>query len=311
MRSSFTAGITMAAAVAVMLSAPGRVRADDERDETEVRVRAPLAGVDCTAQTIQLLGDPLSADPATAPLVVDISGARLDCNGGCEALIVGEMVDVRLEQGDAAPYKATRVQMEGEGHGDDLNTLARHDDEGGGDAARIQAPIQESSPTGGFIVLLGLQIDVSGAALDGARDDDDDENEEDQNEALDPSQLVPGQFVEVKLVSAVPPLVASKVEVKNFHNGTDCTVVDEDGDEVNDTDDTIEVQVTSRPKGASRKLRFTLRTNGHFVLRGLPTGSTKMVATRTNSGATSVGRKRVRIAPNKTRQVRIKLRGTH
>src|SRR5262249_32223954 len=99
---------------------------------------------------------------------------------------------------------------------------------------------------------------------------------------------------------------------KNFDNGTDCTVVDEDGHDVNDDEDDITVAVTSRPKGAaSRKVRFSLHSNGHFVLRGLPTGSTKVVATRTRAGSTTVGRKRLKIQPNVARSVRVMRRPAH
>jgi len=173
----------------------------------------------------------------------------------------------------------------------------------------IQAPARNIDSAAGSFTLLGLLIDASGARVEGAGDDDEDEGEK---HPIDLSQLEEGQFVEAKLVDATPPLVAEEVEIKNFDNGTDCTVVDEDGHDVNDDEDDITVAVTSRPKGAaSRKVRFSLHSNGHFVLRGLPTGSTKVVATRTRAGSTTVGRKRLKIKPNVTRSVRVMLRPAH
>jgi hypothetical protein len=126
--------------------------ADDETDETETRVSAPLQAADCAATppTITVLGQE-----------IDISGARVRSrggSGGCSSLVLGKTVKVRLASG-AGPLKANRVD------GDHSN--------GGGNGlskVRIDAPIQAIDLNAMTVQVLGLTVDVRNADFEGADD---------------------------------------------------------------------------------------------------------------------------------------------
>src|SRR5262245_15817615 len=133
MRSTrITAGITIAAALALSLCAPDHVRADDERDDVEIRVRAPLESVDCTQQTITMF--------PPHRLVIDVTATR-ECQDLADALAAAQAADqplvvtVKLADDKGPVFVATRVRFAGEdgdGHGDgDGDDLTRHEDGGG------------------------------------------------------------------------------------------------------------------------------------------------------------------------------------
>src|SRR5262249_6379182 len=147
---------------------------------------------------------------------------------------------------------------------------------------------------GHTITILGLVIDISQAEIGG----DDDEQGDDDSQGDEPSapiQLIAGQFVEVKLASNVPPLVATEIEVKNSGTGIEVEVVDQNGDEIDDDDDDVQVVVTVTPtqsaavkskatKGGKKTLTFTAQSKGHTVLSGLPAGRAKLLNTRIHGG---------------------------
>lgn len=296
------AGLAVLAFGLVLVPAQ-RATADDEEDETEIRVEGPLGAVDCTAgaATITVLGLSISIEGA-----IESSD---DSSGSCADLTVGENVQVRLTS-DAAPLVATRVDPdhsdgEGGGKGDE------HD-------VRIQAPLQAVAPTALTVQVLGLPIDVSAAELEGA---DDHQGSNDQGadtecdsgdcQPIDISQLVVGQFVQIKLDPAsLPPLVATEVEVKNFTNGIVIHVVRSNG---RPSRDHVHVEVVDTVKvrdnaGHLVSRRVRLRTDGarRVPVPGLPTGRAKVTVRRTSDGARKT-MTRIRIRPNATRTVRVRL----
>lgn len=293
-------------AFATWLSA--RVLADDETDEVEVRVQAPLDAANCagTPPTVTLLG-----------LTIDISAASLDTNADCEEcpdvtcadLVVGQVTEVKLAGDTPDPISgllsATEVDLGG-----------GECEEGACDAVKIQGPLQAIDPSGPSVTVLGLVVDISQASLQGA----DDEDTEGTNPLVDVSQLMVGQIVDMTLVSNLPPLAASTLEVKNFTNEVDGQVNDENGNQVDDgaVDDVqVDVEETvvvtpppapGAPRRVKKVLKFHTTTNGNFTLSGLPTGRAKIVVTRVHDGITTMRHRRVRVRGNIARTVRVRLR---
>ena len=320
MKRSLSPLTIIALALAVVALPAHRASADDETDDVEIKIQAPLDAADCAAvpPTITVLG--LAIDVGTAqfdgeddgngdhhggegPDCEDDGGGGSGGAGSCEALVAGQFVTVKLTS-DAPPLVGTKIEQ---------------DDDG--EEAEIKAPLQAVDATAMTITVLGLTIDVSGAEIEGADDDD----SETGGQPVDLSQLVVGQFIEVELDAAqLPTLVATELEVKNFGNVVDVEVEDPDGDAIEDVDDDgdpvndIEVDVTETVKvqnptpGArgkvARVLRFHTTTNGSFRLGGLPTGSAKLTVTRVADGVTLTRTRSVRIKGNAARSVRLKLR---
>ena len=333
-----------------------RVAAHDETGDVDIKVMAPLDAADCTATppTITVLG-----------LQIDVDAARIETPGGtssggastaddpgavagdsgshrqgsraggttsqpgcyyscptpvavstpapvptpptssaCGALVVGQTVEVTLKS-DAAPLSATEVKQGS-----------------GNQNVEVEGPIQNVDTTGKTITVLGLTIDVSGAGLDGADDDSSDGN----SQPIDLSELMTGQFVEVRLASNVAPLAATELEVKNFANQVEVDIEDANGNAIDDVDDQgnpvddVDVDVaekvlvqggpaTTGGSGLTRKtVVFNAASNGRFVLSGLPTGGARITVTRLHDGVRHTGRGRAVVKGNSIRTIQVRLR---
>lgn len=302
MKSATALALSVATSIALVVGPAHRAVADDETDDVEIKIEAPLDATDCpgTPPTITVLGRKIDITGAKIGAGEDDEGA-----GDCITLVAGQPVEVGFAS-DAEPLVATTVEAKGDSGNED---------------PQVKAPLQMIDPTTKVIVVLGLSIDVSGATLGGANDD----GSECDNPAVDLSQLMVGQFVEVELDAAkFPALVARQLEVKNFSNVVDVEVeepdgevgnVDEGGSPLEDIDVAVSVKVKVAAPAAGRAsharrvkvLHFRTRTSGRFKLAGLPTGRAKIVATRHAHGATMTGRRRVVVKPNTTRTVRLVL----
>ncbi len=325
-----------------------RAVADDETHDTEIKIQAVLDTVDCAAQTLSVLGLAIdisaatidtqsgttptpSPSPSPSPTADDKPGSvGIDTGGGggghvtsatpsngcyyyclptppspqnptpgttgCAALVAGQPVEVKLTS-DQTPLAATEVTQNGTS-----------------EEFTIQAPIQGVDANTQTITVLGLAIDVSGSGLDGADDSGD------SSQPIDLGQLITGQFVEVRLASGTPPLTATETEVKNFANQADVQVEDADQSTIDDTDasgnriDDVEVDATAtvglrNPAGLVHKsLQFHTSSNGSFNLAGLPTGLVRIQVTRVHNDIRQVGRRTLRVKPNTSRHVRLRLR---
>jgi len=287
------------------------VWADDESDEVEIKLRAPLTAIDCSTGMISVLGLPI--DIGHAALRADDEDGALDC--AALVPLVGQTVKVELLSDDV-PLIATEVKVGG-GDEDD-------DEVGEGGDVELTAPLQQivvdATTHTTTVTVLGLTIDVTNAHIEGADDDDHDGEEQ----PVDLTTLPLRTFVEIRLDAALlPMLVATELEVKNFNNHVDVEVVgpngeeiddrDEAGDPVNDVDVRVAETVKVRPAGrrhgrrATRVLHFHTRTNGSIVLSGLPTGHGRVSVTRVVNGSTMTGQGRVVVGPNTTRHRRIVL----
>lgn len=295
MKRIMLAAALIATAALLCVGLAHRALADDETGDTAITVRAPLdAPPNCTATppTITLLG-----------LTIDVTAVA----GDCAALQMGQTVEVTLASD--TPDATTR-----------LLTATALDDQGEDNEVSIQAPLQMIGTS--TVTVLGLTVDVSQANLDGADDNSQDGN----SQGIDLTQLMVGQVVDLQLASNQPPLSATELEVKNFANGVEVDVEDQNGDTVDDTnddgtsdddvtvevDDTVTVQApvagTTALKRVKKTLHFQTRTNGGVVtLSGLPTGRAKVVVTRVHNGQTSVGRKGLRVKANTARSVHMRL----
>ena len=310
--------------LALVASPAQRAAADDETDQVEIKVRAPLDATNCvsTPPTVSLLG-----------LTIDVGTASFDANSDCENceddeksedgpapvtvtcadLTVGQVVEVKLASDALDPVTGLLVATEvdvgsGDGDGEDASI----------DVAKIEAPLQSVDPNVPSVTVLGLVVDVSHATLEGA----DDEGTDGGRQPVDASQLIVGQIVELKLVSNQAPLAASALEVNNFGNQIDVELDDQNGNEVDDgsvedvqieVDETVVVQAAAgtmqaskhvKTKHVKKKVLLHTTSSGSFTLTGLPTGKAKITVTR---GTTS-GRKRVVVKANATQQVKIRLR---
>lgn len=294
--------------------------ADDETDKTKIEVKAPLDAVDCVATppTISVLG--LTIDISTARINIDENEDEDDDashhsdnpDATCADLLPGQLVEVKLASDIPGPItgllSAVEVETEDECEGDDDH-----------DSVKVEAPLQAIDTALNTVTVLGLVIDISQAKLEG-EDDDEDEYEENHHLArhsygdddedcdetpLDISQLIVGQFVELKLASNVPPLTATKLEVKNFDNEVEVEIEDGDGDDV-EIDVAVTTLVKAHKKAVKKVLRFHTVGNGSVKLNGLPTGKAKIVATRISDGR--VGKSAVKVKKNASKQVRVRLK---
>jgi Domain of unknown function (DUF5666) len=258
----------------------------------EIEIKAPLDAVNCIGvpPTVTVLG-----------LTIDISQAKGDEGEvlNCAGLVVGQIVEVKLA-GDV-PNTTTGLLTA-------LKLEAEDDDCDDEDCVEIEAPIQAADPVGGTITVLGLVIDVSQAEIEG--EDDDDEN----GQPPAPIQLIAGQFVEVKLASNLPPLVATEVEVENSGTGIEVEIVDANGNEIEDDDDDVTVVATvtaatsGATKGGKKNLTFRAHSNGRVILSGLPAGKAKLTVTRIHGGGKSTGKASAVIAPQQKTHVVTKLK---
>lgn len=269
--------------------------ADENPENVKIQIKAPLEAVDCvsTPATITLLG--LTIDISLATFDADEDGAILTCAD----LTVGRVVEATLAS-DIGPLSALKIDAEGE------ECEAE-------DCVEIEAPIQAIDPTPpATITVLGLVVDISQADL---------EADDEEGTPIDLSQLIVGQFVEMKLASNQPPLVATELEVKNFNNAVDLELLDSKGIEVND-DVGIDVSVTATiasnapagalsartAKPATKVFKFHARSNGRIILHGLPTGSAKIVVTRLNGRAKSKATSSATILADTTQPLSVKLK---
>lgn len=337
-----------ATAVAVATLPAYRAFADDETDDVEIKLVAPLDATDCAATpaTITVLG-----------LAIDVSAARIETqssggagavsspilasggddgeghNGrhggdvtpncptyygcttqptpvptpvvsGCAALVVGQIVEVELAS-DNAPLKATQVKQ------------------GGGDTRiKIEAPIQAVSADGLTLTVLGLNIGIGAAELNGT----DDHGDDNANQPIDASELMVGAFVEVRLASNAAPLTATELELKNFSNQVEVEVEDAHGQHINDVDrngspvnsvqvDVLEAIVVapagSTPQHVRKLVHFHSTSNGRFTLCGLPTGRARIVVSRVHDGVTELDRRNVTIRGDRSSATRVRLRAAH
>lgn len=307
--------------------------ADDATDEVDIKVESVLEAVDCLAlpPRITVLG-----------LNIDISKARLkgddhdDDDGDdddddylhkhndddtitCGDLVPGQLVEVKLANDLLDPttglLSATEVEVE--------------ENECEDEEVKVEGPIQAVDQALQTVTVLGLVIDISQAELKRDEGDNDDHDEaklarashsydDDDYDCDDPpvdiSQLIVGQFVEIKLVSSQAPLVATEVEIKNFDNEVDVDVDDDDGDVQDDVE--VDVAVTVAVKKATRNgvktvkkvVKFHTVGSGGASLRGLPTGKAKIVVTRIKDGRKSVGKSAVKVESNSSKQVRVRLK---
>jgi hypothetical protein len=276
--------------------------ADDETANVEVKIKAPLEAFDCVATpaTITLLG--LTIDISLATFDADEDGAILTCAD----LTVGRVVEAILAS-DIVPLSALKLEVDDE----------ECDDE---DCVEIEAPIQAIDPTPpATITVLGLVVDISQAEIEA----DDDEDGTGSKPPIDLTQLIVGQFVEMKLASNVPPLVATELEVKNFNNGVELVLLDSNGIEVAD-DVVIDVSVTATiapnapagalsartAKAATKVFKFHAGSNGRIILHGLPTGTAKIVVTRLHSRSKSTAKSSATIQFHTIQQLPVKLKSS-
>lgn len=287
--------------------------ADDETDEVEIKLQAPLDAVDCAATppTVTVLG--LSVDisqVASDGSGDDTSGETGDGGGsgddggsggagGCAALAAGQTVEVKLAS-DALPLTAKEL---GGGGGE------------GDSSAEIKAPVQAVDAAGGTITVLGLTVDVSQAGVEG--DDDEGDGEGQGGQAIDLTQVTAGQFVEIKLdASKLPALVAAEISVKNFSNQVELEIEDSQGEDIGD-DDSVDVSVTetvvvqdqtaTRVRRVRKVVQFNQTGHGRVVLGGLPTGRALITVSRSGATAAETGKRRTKVLPNTRRTVRVRM----
>jgi hypothetical protein len=297
----------------VALPAP-RAVADDETDAVAFKVEAPLEASDCegTPSTITLMG-----------LTIDVTNAKFKVGSGtefgtCADLFFGQLVEVKLANDTPDATKGSFVAMKvvaGDEMAEDMEELED------GEAAEIDARLEAFDMGANTITVLSQVIDISQAKIEGLKDrDDEDEMDDDADEAeaaddeFDLSHLAMGQFVEVKLASAALPLSASEVDVKNFENQIEVKLLDEDGEEVEDDAEDVEIDVKEMVKVKDAKghvhkkiMKFHSTSDGSFTLRGLPTGKAKIFVKRDNGGKEGKADRVVMVKGNKTKRISMHL----
>ena len=359
MKIGTLAKLALGSAVFATVALPAhRVAADDETHDTEIRITAPIDSTSCgtTPPTITVLGLSIdvsgagfdattssSATPSPTPAATagddgtKTHGGRVTggaptstcyyyCppsvptpSAGCAALVAGQTVEVKVKT-DGASLTATEV-----------------DQKAGAANVEVQAPIKSIDATVKQIAILGLSVDVSGAGLDGSDDKDE------TSQPIDLSELVSGQFVEVQLVSSVPPLVATALDVKNFTNQIEVSIEDSNGNPIEDVDgngnvvDDVKVDVietvsvlstaptpvptpltyygvpigpppaVATPARELKQLHLHTGSHGSLTVSGLPTGRATILVKRSHGRIVTVARRNVVVRGNSSRSVHLHL----
>ena len=285
--------LTLSLVLCALVAMPAhRAMADDETDELEFRVQGTLAAADCTANTISVLG-----------LSIAIGTARIDTTGGvCTDLVVGDQVEAKLASdilNDAGKLKAGRVTPQGNS----------------GSGPRLKGPIQTVNADKSVITLFGLNVAVNNSTQLGGLDD----HGSLADDTVDPSQLIVGQFVQVRLAGETPPLLAEEVEIENFTNEVEVEIENEHGIEIHDR---FEIEVHNHTlirtlaaaaplDGAtarrSRTRTFKTRSHGNFTLHGLFSGEARIELRREHNGRQTRAVRVIRIRGDRTGHLRIRL----
>lgn len=269
--------------------------ANDETDDVQFEIKAPLQAVNCTGTpaSVTVLGMTITV-PAGG---FDDSSASSrkngsDDNGGndtvnCAALVVGQFVEIKL-LGTTLPLVASSVEA-----------IAATD-------IQIKGRIDSLDASAQTISILGMSISIANASLNGQDDNGTD------NSVITPASLAVGQFVEVTLDSAaLPALTALKVDVKNFNNQLSLSFEDHDKNDDNN-DDAVEIEIEhtvtvlepkSNGRGTHRvkktySYHFNSLANAVLAIPALPKGTAKITATRSTDGA--LAKKTLRVKANQT-----------
>lgn len=267
--------------------------ANDETDDVQVEIKAPLQAVNCsgTPASVTVLGMTISVPPGS----FDDSSASSRKNGSddngatdaanCASLVVGQFVEIKFI-GTTLPLVANSVEATG---ATDIQVKGRIDS--------VDASTQAIS-------VLGITISIAGAQLNG----NDDLSSE--HTPLSLANLAIGQFVEATLnAAALPAFAALKVDVKNFNNQISLSFEDRDKNDDNN-DDAVEIEIEHsvmvlEPKsnglGTHRvkktySYHFSSLANAVLAIPALPKGTAKITATRTSDGA--VAKKTMRVKAN-------------
>lgn len=173
------------------------------------------------------------------------------------------------------------------------------------DAPEITGPIQAPfDPNTKSVTILGLEIDLSNATIEGA----DDEDNPDNKQSADLSQLAEGQFVEVELASDQPPLAATELEIKNFTNQVHINILGERGEIISGKTRNIKIAVRANASQAGKIVKLRTSSNGSCTLAGLPSGKAKIVVTRNIGRHKSMCSRLVQVKGNSTKNLNLRLR---
>jgi hypothetical protein len=327
----------LAVAAAVVLFGFGSARlavAHDSGSEPNApppvtfEIEAPIDATSCASMppTVTLLGLPIDLTHATFVVPRSDDGESEGDDGEfdddeptpmpppaamtCADLVVGDTLEVQLVS-DTAPLAATQVEP-----GHELELLG---------------PIQMIDPNAQTLTLFGLTIDASTATAGrncGGGGDDQGENESEHHwehapTPIDLTTLAVGQFVKVTLDPAkLPALVATRIDLQNAGNQMQVDLEDQDGNEVNDDADSVDVTVdqkatvavqkmvhgVAKVRHVRRSLHFQMKTHGSFTVNGLANGRARIHVTRSTGGATSQGKGVAAVRPNQSNTVRLRLR---
>jgi hypothetical protein len=292
-------------------------------------IEAPIDATSCASAppTVTLLGLPIDLTHATFVAGRSHDGESEGEDDGesdddepmpmpppaamtCADLVVGNTLEVQLAN-DTAPLAATQV-----GPGHELELLG---------------PIQMIDPNAQTLTLFGLTIDASHATAGGncgGGGDDQGENESEDHwkhapTPIDLTTLAVGQFAKVTLDPAsLPTLVATRVDLQHVGNQMQVDLEDQDGNEVDDDANSVDVTVdqkatvavqkmvhgVAKVRHVSRTLHFQMKTHGSFIVNGLANGRARIHVTRTTAGATSQGKGVAAVAPNQSNTVKLRLR---
>src|SRR5262249_6878257 len=105
-------------------------------------------------------------------------------------------------------------------------------------------------------------------------------------------------------------------DAQGDENGCGMMVVeveDEQGEDVNDQDNDVDVEVSELAKSgvnAGTMLQVSTAQNGNFVLKGLPKGRLTIPATRVHNGVTTTRTRKAGAREHRTRHLRMRLRPT-
>jgi hypothetical protein len=256
----------------------------------QIFVEAPLdSAPDCTATppTISVLG-----------LSIDISKATLNKEGWgggtltCTDLTAGQTVTAILASA-APPLAATEVNV--------MEGGCWCDHRGWADV-EVSAPLMSittgtSTPPTTTVTVLGtLDVNITNAFLVAG-----------WGAPITLQDLVVGQYVKMTLASNIPPLTAEVVEVENPGSLVTFQVYDENHHHVDDGDvKDVSADVTVTEAG-KKPMTFHTTSSGDFGVANMPSGQSKVVVTRVNSGQASQASNVVNVNA-KTKNVSITLK---
>jgi hypothetical protein len=128
---------------------------------------------------------------------------------------------------------------------------------------------------------------------------------DDNEQSITADKLIPGQFVEMDLISPEAPLSATTVEAQSPTSRVEIKLFDKKKRPVTNVRD---IRADVIIKGVKKALSIQNAGNGAFLVAGLPQGKAKIAVTCTQDGLMSKGSASVKVKTRSLQQISVRLK---